>query len=759
MSDFKQQGLALDEIEPPYDDPDKQPQTLTRTRHIDNVLYVAGRAPIEGQAEYDIMFIAGAVEEDEATQHSVTTFGFRINQPAEYLKGPNGIVRDVAMRGGLDLDKCYYTAVCKWLLPRLKRAKPPVKILKWGLPILMDEIKRVKPKIIVCMGKQPFDLLSDRKIGFDDAHGGWFWSTEANAHIYLMHAPYTLVSKPEYYERFRIDFQEIARKREILEHGPIADIPVRYEVIRDEQSLRDWVAKMEELVGYADHTTKVLAPENIRKETHHGPTPPGDDYHCWMEIEAGVWRPKVVQELIEKHSPGWPGIYDDDGNMLLAVDCEWHGRTHVDGQLRTIQLAWSESDAVVIEFRNEQNEWSFALDYEGDTDAYNYAAVGKILAQFLNRKDIRYVGHHFSADAPWMQHWLGLETYQRCVLDTEFAQQTIDESSELGLERGIAMKYTTLGLYNLDLVLWKKDNPGKTDDGYGFIPSELILPYSVYDVITPLRAYPLIRRQLDAQQLWTYYRTIFNPFVTDVFTEFTMVGLPMDVKLMDELRELFHFARRQLEVHFKERVFTEAKRTMLGAALHQLPADALQAVFKAVNAKELEASAIMDLIKLHVPLADIPKWIARVGHLVDAPNFNIRSPDMMRRWLFDVEGLEPIKSTNQKAKGLPSMSWEKVLDLPPDRQRQFTPAVDKQTLQILSIEFRTLDELLNLNAVGNVCKAFLKEADVEIDDETGQETKAENGLHQWLASDMRVHGLMSCTETSRSRSWRPLDNQ
>ena len=695
MSNFKQQGQALDEIEPPYDQPDKQPQTLTRTRHIDNVLYVAGRAPIEGQTEYDIMFITGAVEEDEATQHSVTTFGFRINQPAEYLKGPNGIIKDVALRAGLDLDKCYYTSVCKWLLPRLKRAKPPVKILKWGLPILMDEIKRVKPKIIVCMGKQPFDLLSDRKLGFNDAHGGWFWSTEANAHIYLMHAPYTLVSKPEFYERFRIDFQEIHRKREILEHGPIADIPVRFEVIRDEQSLRDWVARMEEL-------------------------------------------------------DPWPGHLDDDGNKLLAVDCEWHGRTHVDGQLRTIQFAWSESDAVVIEFRNEQNEWSFALDYEGDTDAYNYREVGKILAQFCNRKDVRYVGHHFSADAPWMQFWLGLETYQRCVLDTEFAQQTIDESSELGLERGIAMKYTTLGLYNQELMLWKKDNPGKTDGGYGLIPASILNVYAALDTITPLRAYPLIRRQLDAQQLWNYYRTIFNPFVTDVFTEFTMLGLPMDVQLMDELRELFHFARRQLEIHFKERVFQEAKRTLTQEAMEaRLGPVVLRDVVKAVHAKELEASAIMDLIKPHVPLADIPKWIARVGHLVDAPNFNIRSPDMMRRWLFDVEGLEPIKSTNQKAKGLPSMSWEKVLDLPADRQRQFTPAVDKQTLQILSIQFKTLDELLNLNAVGNVCKAFLKEAEVEIDDETGEETRAENGLHQWLASDMRVHGMMSCTETGK----------
>jgi len=247
------------------------------------------------------MFIAAAVDEDEATQHSVTTFGYRINQPAEYLKGATGIIKDVALRAGIDIDKCYYTSVCKWLLPRMKRAKPPVKILKWGLPILMDEIRRTKPKIIVCLGKQAFDLLSDRKIGFDDAHGGWFWSTEAQAHLYLRYAPYSLVGKPELYETFRIDFMEIARKKKLLDGEDIHDIPVRYDVIRDEQSLRDWVGRMEEF--YDDRI---------------------------------------------------PGV--DPEHQLFAVDCEWHGRTHVAGQLRTIQFAWTESDAVVIEFRNA---WSF----------------------------------------------------------------------------------------------------------------------------------------------------------------------------------------------------------------------------------------------------------------------------------------------------------------------------------------------------------------------------------------------------------------
>ena len=74
---------------------------------------------------------------------------------------------------------------------------------------------------------------------------------------------------------------------------------------------------------------------------------------------------------------------DDEGNKLIAVDWEWHGPTYIDGDLRTIQLAWKESDALVIEFHNEQNEWNFALDGEGDTNTYNYHEVGQIVGSFL----------------------------------------------------------------------------------------------------------------------------------------------------------------------------------------------------------------------------------------------------------------------------------------------------------------------------------------------------------------------------------------
>lgn len=1067
-------GTTLEEKQPPYEDESRRPKTLTRTRHIDDILYVAGRSPIEGQTEYDIMFVTASVEEEEATQSANSVFGMRIAQPAEYLKGANGVIKDVALRAGLDFDKCYYTACCKWLLPRAQRAKPSKKIMSWGLPVLKDEIARVKPKIIVAMGKIVFDLLSSQKISFDDAHGCWFWSEEYNAHLYVMYSPYTLVGKPEYYETFRVDFREIARRRDLLSSGvSITGLPFKYDVIRSMTDLHDWLSKLETL---------------------------------------------VEEDM-------WPGHRDEHGNPLLAVDCEWHGRTHVDGKLRTIQFAWSEIDSVVIEFRDETTAWSFDLGEDVDhvdqgsdaDDSYKarYLHIGKTLSRTLDSIKARYIGHHFPADSPWMHHVLGMEVYTRCELDTEFAQQTIDESSELGLERGIAMKYTNLGRYDQTLAMWKRDNKKLCEGGYGYIPSSIIIPYSCLrkeskvilgdgsavsigklvnsryngevkalvngrvetrrvinwhksdakqkqwfklrtlasrsgphgvtgpaftpdhevltlrgkcrvdelvpredriitderrltkdqlslvlgsllgdggceqrndsragfkcgqsgvripyaewkvaaltsvwsfnrrevvdtrkgnrqpsvtfsssfsrqmvdvitrfpradsavnrnrklivsadllrnlgplglavwyqddgtftrdktcriickkltdtevkivdsffgkfgdarydrkqgaivftrdasveflrcvspfmhkacgyksdmevgdkiselalssselfaelvvdvvptastqkgsgfrycltvedagnflttagfvsncaDVITPYRAYPLIKRQLEAQRLWDYYRDIFNPFVTDVFTEFTLTGLPMDIQTMDDLRQLFTFTKNRLDVRFKQRIADEATHKLKSKLITELGLVKAKPIIQA--AVNRDAESVRELVKAALlsdgKLSSVSKWNKIVAHWEESPAFNIRSPDQMARWLFDFEELTPIKSTNQKAKGLPSMAWEKVMELPPERQLLFKPAVDKQTLAILAEKLPAIDPLLDLNAVGNLSKAFLREPDVFVDEKTGEEVTEEHGLHAWLASDGKVHGQCSTTETGRPRSWAP----
>lgn len=130
----------------------------------------------------------------------------------------------------------------------------------------------------------------------------------------------------------------------------------------------------------------------------------------------------------------------------------------------------------------------------------------------------------------------------------------------------------------------------------------------------------------------------------------------------------------------------------------------------------------------------------------------MQSKPQVVRWLFTCKGLTPIKSTDNKNTGVRAMPWEKVMELPPDRQKEYSPATDKQTLTILSEQAPILARLLELKDIENLCKAFLKEP--QIDDETGEVTR-ENGLHYWLSPvDNRLHPFYSLTETGRHQWFR-----
>ena len=752
MSDYTKpvtKVLALDEIEPPYDQPEKCPKSLTKSRKVDGVFYVAGKPPAKhehtDEVQSDIMFIATAVEEEEAQELTTSAYGQTIKQKADYLRGPAGnLFKEVCGRSNIFPEEHYHTALVKWLLPKAKRSSPAMGVLKWGMPILMDEIARVKPKIVVCLGKKVFDMLTDTKMNFKDANGCWFWSTKANAHLYVMQSPYMMIPKPELHEMFRVDLTEISRKLDILKYGTINDIPVNIDVIDNWRDLKDWVQRMRE-----------------------------------------------------------------EGHKLYSVDCEWHGRQHIDGDLRSIQFAWNDSDAVYIKFRDENNKFCFDMDgapnrlvpigttwldnpppgletqaselrartpflekeywdmdfdeafasitQEKRDEMKDYRQIGGLIGKVTNLDDVQFVGHHYVADAVWMDRWLGLKVLGKCYMDTEFAQQTVDESSELKLERGIAMKYTTLGRYDLDLVLWKKANKQLCENGYGYIPDKIIIPYACKDVITVFRAVPFIKKMLDAQRLWEYYNDTFNPFVTDVFFTFAQVGLPVDVPRLDELRELFNWCQRELNTEFKLKIVQDAKSRLVGKCIELLGPEVgvrvgIQTVNKIVNGDVEQAWTEM---KMALPLDKFVEMKPFIDHMAGAPEFNIRAPDQMRRWLYDVSGMTPIKSTNQKAKGLPSMDWQKVLELPVDKQALYTPSVDKQTLMILDSHLPLASALLDLNVVGNLCKAFLKEPEEYYDEDLDEIVVEEAGIHQWLCTDGTIRGQCSTTETGRTRGWNP----
>jgi uracil-DNA glycosylase family 4 len=458
----------------------------------------------------------------------------------------------------------------------------------------------------------------------------------------------------------------------------------------------------------------------------------------------GIGLPEVIRHYrtVENVSQlaEMVGMWDTHQRMVQSVDCEWEGNNHVNGKLRSIQFAWDIGHGAYVKFRDENQQYVF------DTD---YGTAGGIMGCWLNKPEVKYVGHHFSADAPWMDKWLHLDWYNKCIMDTEFGQQCIDEYESLGLER-VSVRYTDCGRYDIQLMLWAKANKALIQDGYGKVPDEIIIPYGIYDVDVVYRAYPYIVQELARQNLLEYFYGIFLPFVTNVFTQFALTGLPMNRAQMDELRELYNFSQDQMQVELQKHICEEADQFLL-ARLMQV--DSNQGALNFGNILEhLNAGQVDEafaVFKAAVGVDNLNKLQPIFDHRVVAPRFNIRSTGHMRRWLFEVKNLEPIKTTARKEQGMPSMPWSKV---PIGREHEFSPSTDKQTLQILGESDKLIGELLELNAVGNIVKGLLKEP--VIDDETGEITK-ENGLHFWLCDDDRVHGQLSTTETGRPRSWKP----
>lgn len=657
-----------------------------------------GRVVLAGTGGFpsDFMMITSSVLDEDTTEVLLgVASGLSIKSAPALLKGPHGVaLKDLCTAVGIAMSSdVYFTALCKWLLPQAKNLNPKPKDTLPGHACLDREIREVQPKVVATFGKAAFEFLVKTKVRFSDAIGMVFWSDEYQCQVVPMQHYYYVMAKQEWNERFALDLALAARLVAESRGVTVARVPQDYKVISCKNELADFTL---------------------------------------ARLREGV--------------------------SLLSVDCEWHGRDHVDGELRSMQMSWAPGKAVYIRFRDESRKYVFDCSYR---------EAGAVLAALWNQPQLKLVGHHISADLPWIHTKLGLEWYNKVVMDTEFAYQCVNEHGDRGLER-MSMRYTDCGRYEYDLEVWKRDNKVDASDGYGYVPDSILIPYACADVDVPLRAYPIIRRQLEHQGMWGYYSSIMNPFVTNGFTQFSITGLPMNKRLLEEMREVYHFAKIEMEVDLAAAVHAESRNLVAEYVFVNLPSyqrsnkdeaivqrggSALKTVLEPTMG---DYEVFLDLVyRMGVPRsAAFEEGLkTRWEHMVSSPSFNIRSPEMLKRWLFGAKGYQPIKSTANKEKGLPSTDWAKVMAMPEARRKGYNPAVDKQTLVILAEKHKDplLMNLLQLNAVGNICKAFLSQPER---DENGQITE-EAGLIAWIASDGRVHGQFSMTETGRPRSWNP----
>lgn len=555
--------------------------------------------------------------------------------------------------------------------------------IRWGTPALENEIEVLKPKIIVCFGKPAFDFfVESRKLPMKDIQGAFFTAKKSGIKCYVMDSIHVVLRRPEYTDRFMTDLRNVRQEVDAMRGYPRIEVPQQYVTISKASELFNVMANL---------------------------------------------KAKQVREL--------------------AVDCEWHGQTSWGGRLRSMQFCWQAGHAAYLRLMDEKTKYAFDRPIE---------TVRQIIAPVFNDPQMKFIGHNGSADMPWMHDHLGIEVYQKFVFDTMYAQHTINEYADLKLER-LAVKYTPdLGRYDLDLLIWKKSKKFDEEDneGYGFVPDRIIIPYGCRDVDATFRCrFPLFT-ELRRQGLLRYYNEFVLPFVTDGFHEMMDCGLPVNLEFLDDMRDTFTRNRDLLITEFRHSMVREAKH-YLQEALKKLAPDRWQNLALEINKlmREETTEATMEAERLfkscfndeqgHLQTKEfLPVFL----HFAEAPKFNINSKAHLKRWLFDIKKLVPVKTTKRDGYFL---SWEKFLAMDKKRQEELNPepATDKQVIKIYAEREPLVAQLQELQSLANIVKAFLKGPD--------EETGKEQGIHRWIQPDGRIHANFALTETARPRAWKP----
>ena len=679
------------------------PKTLNANRTVGGRLFLSGVGKREGAK---VMMIAHTAVDSEFLEGYRSARGTINHSDPVLLKGDHGgILRRQWEKAGLNIADAYYTTICKWRLPQEFQKRPKPAHIQAGLELLYWEIETVKPDIIMCLGKHVFDILMGGKYTIKEVEGGWFKKTIGG------HATVDKDGKEGWEGGHKVLLYPT-----IVPHLAERDPSLAEKLYLDAVEVRKTIDDMNGI-------TRFRYEEDYRV------------IHNKAELEA------LVDELMPYYR--------------FSIDNEWGGRNHRMGALRSHQLCWAPGKAAYIRFMSPDVPEGTPLDKFGMAWTFDcsYEEAGKILGRLYLRDRVRFIGHQIAADLPWLVHSLKLDLYGKTEWDTLYGMQCIFEYADGKLEI-LASKMTDLARWDLDLLMWKKQNPIGKDDGYGRVPDAILIPYGCKDVDGPFRMVPIQKQRLLSQgiKVYKHYVHEFMPFVTDGFTNFTVEGLPMDRAMMNELRDLFLWARAEGQKRLgidivKEAVsifssFMAAKSSMTPEAVKELVED----VMTNITSEKLLPVLFEKAKDTITDPADIGRLDDLWKHLITAPGFNIRSTDHMRHWLFKVKELLPLRSTGNKDAGRPSISWDKVVTFDKAKQALFQPSTDKNTLMAYSGD-KLIMQLLQINLVGNITKSFLRPSDFIVDEDTGEEEEVQQGLHAWVSDDFRIHGQFSATET------------
>lgn len=355
---------------------------------------------------------------------------------------------------------------------------------------------------------------------------------------------------------------------------------------------------------------------------------------------------------------------------FLVVDCEWQGRNWLEPghYIRTIQIGYAPGCALTIELYKEHPDFNDDSLFP-KTGEKRKAKITECLAspvqvcpdlqkmwksvkRLLQDGGYPLVGHNIIADWQWLLSF-GVDIRPNVFFDTMLAEHLINSDGPFRLDE-VAMRRTPYGRYNTKLDLWVNRHKAFCEEGYGAIPSRMLLEYGGKDVDCPrmilhaqipiLKEYGMLEpRGPNGEYPSLLESTMLNELATD---ELEQNGLPIDKKRLQELIDSYQGMRSQL-------------------------------------------------------LSEITLMAMELG----MPDFNPNSTPQVRELLFGKLGLAPVKTTGGQVWGDVIGNYEM------DSEDAPAAATDKTVLEMLQNEHPVVKKLLNFKRIDQACKTWLREPD------------------------------------------------
>ena len=168
--------------------------------------------------------------------------GTRDRTIEQVFKGPVGkFLNNRLTQAGFDCARAYFTCAIKYSLG--KDESVSAKDIKACRGFLLEEIRRIQPRVVVCLGSQALTTVMGKGVGISAIRGEFVQHPDIeNVMVYCMHNPAAVIRNPEMMPAFDRDINNLVafQKTGVVKTRPT----ITPEIIQTAQGVEDMVIRI-----------------------------------------------------------------------------------------------------------------------------------------------------------------------------------------------------------------------------------------------------------------------------------------------------------------------------------------------------------------------------------------------------------------------------------------------------------------------------------------------------------------------------------